>query len=96
MVKWGTAATGKFFRTLYNGGIWLSREDAQVAMENGWNSTDPKQKKGESSGTTTFRRPCDLCQFLIFLRFHGRDHSSFVSTSCMLSDDVHVRATSLC
>ena len=23
------------------------------------------------------------CQFLIFLRFHGQDHSSFVSTSCM-------------
>ena len=42
MVKWGTAATGSFFRTLYNGGIWLSREEAQVAVENGWNSTDPK------------------------------------------------------
>jgi hypothetical protein len=44
VVKWGTAATGSFFRTLYNGGMWLSREEAQFAMENGWNSTDPKLK----------------------------------------------------
>ena len=36
VAKWGISATGRFFRTLYNGDLWLSRSEAQTAVSSGF------------------------------------------------------------
>ena len=42
VVKWGSKATNAFFRTIYNGMLWLSRAEAEHAIYNGWHMADPQ------------------------------------------------------
>lgn len=40
VAKWGCNSTNSFFRTLYCGKLWLTREEAEAAVFNGWNMVD--------------------------------------------------------
>ena len=37
VAKWGFAATGRFFRIIYSGELWLTRAQAQAAVCSGFN-----------------------------------------------------------
>ena len=43
VLKWGNAATNKFFRIVYQKGenLWICRAQAEEAVQSGWALTDP-------------------------------------------------------
>ena len=41
VAKWGIAATGRFFRIIYSGELWLTRAQAQAAVCSGFNMIEP-------------------------------------------------------
>lgn len=41
VAKWGNSAANSFFRTVYKGPLWLPKEQAELAIQSGWNMCVP-------------------------------------------------------
>lgn len=44
VLKWGNAASNRFWTTIYKGSLWLSRHVAAQAIHDAWNMADPGQR----------------------------------------------------
>lgn len=78
VVQWGLIANGAFFRTIYGGGAWLGRSEAQRAVAAGWDSLVPCQDHTRIT-LETLRRPTGAQPGWLGRR--GGDCSTFVPKS---------------
>ena len=45
VLRWGNICTNRFFRIVYRGDLWMTRSEAELAIQNGWNLTEPLPEK---------------------------------------------------
>ena len=72
VAKWGISATGRFFRTLYNGDLWLSRSEAQTAVSSGFDMLESciKPTCGYCKSVHMLVRAC-ACECVHTAESHG-------------------------